>query len=165
MLKTRSHGARFSPTTEGIGVLHRDEYFNGERTAPFVPVEHVPPAEDLAEDQLALTTGRVLQHFNTGAVTRRSATLVRMRGEDHLQIHPDDAEARGIEDGDEVRVVNDRGSVEVTAAVTPAITRGSVFLTFHFDDPLTNSLTGDALDPDAGIPEYKHSAVRVESVG
>jgi len=149
---------------EGIDVLHREAYFHGERTAPFVPVEHVPPADDLADGELALTTGRVLQHFNTGSMTRRSATLVRMHGEDRLQIHPDDAEKRNIADGETVRVRNERGTVEVEAEVTPAITQGSVFLTFHYADPRTNRLTGDALDPDAKIPEYKHSAVRVAPV-
>ncbi|MFB6353038.1 MAG: formate dehydrogenase subunit alpha [Halobacteriales archaeon] len=146
---------------QGVGVLHTETYANGERTTPLVPVEHVPPADDLGEGELSLTTGRVLQHFNSGAFSRRSATLVRMRGEDVLEMHPQDAEARGIEDGDLVVVENDRGAVEVEAAVSPVITPGSVFLTFHYDDPRTNVLTGDALDPEAKIPEYKHSAVTV----
>ncbi len=151
--------------TEGTGVLHTETFANGERTAPLVPVEHVPPADDLAEGELALTTGRALQHFNSGAFSRRSATLMRMRGEDVLEIHPDDAAARDIADGDRVRVANARGEVEAPASVTPNITPGSVFLTFHYDAPATNLLTGDALDPDAKIPEYKHSAVRVEPAG
>lgn len=148
--------------SEGTGVLHRQTFANGERTAPFVPVEHVPPADDLDDGELALTTGRVLQHFNSGALSRRSATLMRMRGEDVLEIHPDDAESREIADGDRVTVANERGAVDVRASVTPTITPGSVFLTFHYDAPATNLLTGDALDPDAKIPEYKHSAVTVE---
>ena len=150
---------------EGVGVLHGETFSNGERTAPLIPVEHVPPADDLGTDELALTTGRVLQHFNSGAFSRRSATLARMRGEDVLEMHPADAEPRDIEDGDRVVVENDRGAVEVEAAVSPIITRGSVFLTFHYDDPATNVLTGDALDPEAKIPEYKHSAVRVAAKG
>jgi formate dehydrogenase major subunit len=148
----------------GTDVLHEEEFATGEPTAPLVPVDHVPPADDLADGDLVLTTGRVLQHFNSGALTRRSGTLVRMRGEDVLQIHPDDAAARGVADGDEVRVANDRGSVTVEAEVTPGIREGTVFMTFHYADPLVNTLTGDALDPEAKIPEYKHSAVRVEPV-
>jgi formate dehydrogenase major subunit len=147
---------------EGVGVLHADEFATGERTAPLAPVDHVPPADDLAEGELVLTTGRVLQHFNSGALTRRSGTLMKMRGEDVVEIHPDDAAERGIEDGDAVTVSNERGSVTVEAAVTPRTARGTVFLTFHYADPLVNSLTGDTLDPVAKIPEYKHSAVRVE---
>jgi formate dehydrogenase major subunit len=86
---------------------------------------------------------------------------MRMRGEDVLQIHPDDAHERDIEDGARVVVENDRGRVEVATEVTPAIRRGTVFMTFHYADPLANRLTGDALDPVAKIPEFKHSAVHV----
>jgi formate dehydrogenase alpha subunit len=147
----------------GTEVLHEGTFANGKRTAPLVPVDHVPPADDLGADDLVLTTGRIITHFNSGALTRRSGTLMRMASEDALQIHPDDAAERGIEDGDEVRVANDRGEVTAPADVTPAIRRGTVFLTFHFADPLVNRVTSDALDPTAKIPEYKHAAVRVEA--
>ena len=154
------------PFPEGAGsgtdLLHEGRFATGETTAPLVPVDHVPPADDLEDGDLVLTTGRVLQHFNSGALTRRSGTLVGMRGEDVLQVHPDDAADRGVADGDVVRVANDRGSVTVEAEVTPAVREGTVFMTFHYADPLVNTLTGDALDPAAKIPEYKHSAVRVE---
>jgi formate dehydrogenase major subunit len=149
--------------TAGVDVLHVDAFENGETTAPLVPVDAVPPADDLTGDQLVLTTGRVLQHFNSGALTRRSGTLMRMRAEDALQMHPDDAEARGLADGDEVRVHNERGAVTVGLEVTPDIRRGTVFCTFHYADPLINRLTGDTLDPVAEIPEYKHAAVSVEA--
>ncbi|MFW5965856.1 MAG: molybdopterin dinucleotide binding domain-containing protein, partial [Halodesulfurarchaeum sp.] len=69
---------------------------------------------------------------------------------------------RGIEDGEEVLVRSERGEVEVEAAVTPSIAEGSVFMTFHYAEPLVNTLVGDYLDPVAKIPEYKHSAVSVE---
>ncbi|MFB6206504.1 MAG: molybdopterin oxidoreductase family protein [Haloglomus sp.] len=148
----------------GTGILHAETFASGDRTAPLVPVDAVPPADDLDEDELVLTTGRVLQQFNSGALTRRSGRLVAMRGEDSLQINPADAGARGIEDGDRVAVVNDRGRVAVTAEVTPDVREGTVFCTFHYAEPLVNALTGDALDPVAEIPEYKHSAVTVEPV-
>ncbi len=146
---------------KGTAVLHRDRFESGSKTAPFRIVEHVDPADSVEGDALVLTTGRVIQHFNSGALTRRSGTLMRMRGEDVLQIHPDDADERDIEDGAWVVVENDRGRVEVAAEVTPAIRRGTVFMTFHYADPLANRLTGDALDPVAKIPEFKHSAVHV----
>ncbi|KAB1198900.1 MULTISPECIES: formate dehydrogenase subunit alpha [Haloferax] len=147
--------------TDGKAILHTDSFENGSKTAPLRVVEHVDPADPVEGDELVLTTGRVLQHFNSGALTRRSGVLMRMRGEDVLQIHPDDAADRDIEDGDRVRIENDRGTVTVAAEVTPAVRRGTVFTTFHYADPLVNKLTGDALDPTAKIPEYKHSAVRV----
>lgn len=145
----------------GTGVMHREEFASGDRTAPLTPVDHVPPADELGEDELVLTTGRVLQHFNSGALSRRSPTLSAMYPEDTLEMNPADAAARGIDDGDRVRVENDRGEVTVTVETTPAVREGTVFLTFHFADPLVNTLTGDALDPVAKIPEYKNSAVRV----
>jgi formate dehydrogenase major subunit len=145
----------------GTDVLHSDTFASGDRTAPLLPISPTPPADAVSEDDLVLTTGRALQHFNSGALTRRSETLMRMRGADVLEIHPDDADARGIEDGDTVVVENDRGSVTVSAAVTAAIRPGVVFCTFHYLDPLANALTDDALDPVAEIPEYKHSAVQV----
>jgi formate dehydrogenase alpha subunit len=147
---------------EGVCVLHSDRFESGRRTADLRAVEHVDPVDEVADDELVLTTGRVLQQFNSGALTRRSETLVRMRGEDVLQIHPEDAERRDIADGDSVRVESDRGSVTIEADLTPAIRRGTVFATFHYADPLINRLTGDTLDPVAKIPEYKHSAVTVE---
>ncbi|WP_276282254.1 formate dehydrogenase subunit alpha [Halorussus caseinilyticus] len=145
----------------GVGVLHRETWGDGAERATLEPVEGVEPADEVGDDELVLTTGRVLSHFNSGAVTRRSGILTRLRSEDALQLHPDDAADRGVEEGDSVVVENDRGRVEAIAAVTPAVRSGTAFLTFHFGEPLVNRLTGDALDPVAKIPEYKHSAVRV----
>ncbi len=146
----------------GTDVLHATTFANGKRTAPLNIVDPVPPADELGRDELTLTTGRVLQHFNSGALTRRSERLTAMRGEETLQIHPDDAADRGIESGDTVRVSNERGAVTVTADVTAAVPQGVTFCTFHSADPLVNTLTGDELDPVAGIPEFKHSGVTVE---
>ncbi|MDZ7849540.1 MAG: formate dehydrogenase subunit alpha [Halodesulfurarchaeum sp.] len=147
----------------GVDVLHEDTFYSGSKTAEFAAVGHIPPGDEVEEGELVLTTGRVLQHFNSGAMSRRTETLMRMRGEDTLEMHPTDAEERGIEDGDWVVVENERGEVEVEVAVTPAITEGTVFMTFHYADPLVNTLTGDYLDPVAKIPEFKHSAVSVSS--
>ena len=146
---------------EGEAILHRETFGGGREHAEFRAVGHVEPADDVADDELALTTGRVLQHFNSGAVTRRSPTLSRLYPGDALSIHPADAEARDIADGDPVVVENDRGRVETTARVTDSVRPGVVFLTFHFAEPLANELTGDELDPEAKIPEYKHTAVTV----
>jgi formate dehydrogenase major subunit len=147
--------------SEGVGVLHAEEFADGSRTAELRAIDHVDPVDPASDDELVLTTGRVLQHFNSGALTRRSGTLTRMCGENALQIHPADAGDRGISDGDTVEVTSDHGEVSVVADLTPAIRRGTVFSTFHFAEPLINRLTGDTLDPVAKIPEYKHTAVRV----
>ena len=146
----------------GTDILHRDRFANGDSTAPLVPVDHVPPAAAPAGDELVLTTGRIITHFNSGALTRRSETLTRMASEDALRIHPTDAADRGIDDGEAVRVASDQGAVTAPADVTPAVRRGTVFLTFHFADSPINRVTADALDPTAKIPEYKHTPVIVE---
>jgi formate dehydrogenase major subunit len=148
----------------GQEVLHAETFANGERTTDLHLVDHVAPADEVGEDQLVLTTGRVLQHFNSGAVTRQSGTLMKLRNENALQMHPQNAEERGIEDGDTVVVENDRGRTQVNVEVTPAIRPDTVFMTFHCADPLVNDLTGDHLDPVAGIPEYKHTSVHVSVV-
>ena len=129
---------------------------------PLGVVNPVPPADDLDAKELTLTTGRVPQRFNSGALSRRSDRLTAMRGEDALQVHPDDAAERGIEDGNRVVVSNERGTVEVAADVTPPVREGVTFCTFHCAEPLANALTGDELDPAAKIPEFKHSVVTVE---
>jgi len=146
---------------EGVDILHTDEFANGETEAPLMAVSPKPPADAVGDNQLVLTTGRVLAHFNSGALTRRSRTLTMMRGEDVLEIHPADAEKRGIEDGETVVVENERGRVTVAADVTATIQQGVVFCTFHYTEPLANAVTGGELDPVAEIPEYKHSAVTV----
>ena len=152
----------FPPNAEaGTAVLHEETFATGDRHAPLRIVEHVDPADGVGDDDLVLTTGRVIEHFNSGALTRRSDRLVRMAGPQRVQIHPDDAASRGIADDDRVVVESERGSVAAGAEVTPAVGRGRVFATFHTADPLVNTLTGDALDPVAKIPEYKHSAVSV----
>ena len=148
--------------TTGRDVLHAETFSTGSETAPLRVVDHTDPVDPAEGDELVLTTGRLFQHFNSGALTRRSGTLVRMRDADVLQIHPEDADRRSISDGDVVTVTSDHGSVSVEADVTPAIRTGTVFMSFHFADPLVNRLTGDTLDPVAKIPEYKHSSVRVE---
>ncbi|WP_266080249.1 formate dehydrogenase subunit alpha [Haladaptatus caseinilyticus] len=156
----------FSAEAEaGTGVLHRDRFSNGKRRAPLVPVEHVEPVDERGSDgdeTPVLTTGRVIEHFNSGVVTRRSGVLTHLRSTDALQIHPDDAAERGITDGDQVVILNDIGRVRAVAAVTPAIRRGVAFITFHFAEQLVNRLTGDELDPESKIPTYKHIEVRVE---
>ncbi|GAA0231671.1 molybdopterin oxidoreductase family protein [Haladaptatus pallidirubidus] len=148
----------------GTGVLHRGRFASGARRVPLVPVEHVEPVdeENRKSESLVLTTGRVVEHFNSGVVTRRSDVLTHLRSTDALQIHPDDAEERGIEDGDRVVVENDHGRIEASAAVTPSIRPDVVFLTFHFAERLVNRLTGDELDSESKIPTYKHVPVCVE---
>jgi predicted molibdopterin-dependent oxidoreductase YjgC len=109
---------------------------------------------------LILTTGRVLEHWHGGTMTRHSH-LDDLYPEARLEINPADAARLGVEDGQPVRVTSRRGSVVVRAWVGARVTLGVVFLPFHFVEAAANLLTIDAVDPQAKIPEYKVCAVRV----
>jgi len=107
-----------------------------------------------------LTTGRVLEHWHGGTMTRNSA-LNEAYPEARVEIHPADAEIHGIRDGDPVRVESRRGKIFLRALVTEKTSVGLVFIPFHFAEAAANLLTNDALDPQAKIPEFKACAVQV----
>jgi predicted molibdopterin-dependent oxidoreductase YjgC len=116
------------------------------------------------EYPLLLTTGRMLYHFHTGTLSRRSAGLDELHPEGKLEISPEDAAELGVEDGDMVEVASRRGSVVAKAWVTDRSPSGTVFMTFHFREAAANLLTVSALDPVAKIPEYKVCAVKVQAL-
>jgi predicted molibdopterin-dependent oxidoreductase YjgC len=111
-----------------------------------------------------LTTGRVLFHYHTGTMTRRSPTLTDQVNEPFVEIHPNDAARLEVAPGDRVRVCSRRGEVEVAARVTETVPTGVIFMPFHFAEAPANALTHAALDPTAKIPEYKVCAVQVTRV-
>jgi len=144
----------------GTPYLHKDTFARGR--GRFVPAEYRPPAEQPDDDYpLLLTTGRVLFHYHTGTMTRRSPTLTAQINEPFVEIHPDDSAQLGISCADRVRVRSRRGEVELAAHVTERVPPGVVFIPFHFAEAPANALTHAALDPTAKIPEYKVCAVRV----
>jgi formate dehydrogenase alpha subunit len=152
------------PTADhpGTKILHVGQFSRG--VGHFGGVEWQPPAEEPDEAYpLILTTGRVLEHFHTGTMTRRVAGLDQLEPEERLRIHPDDAAHLGLGDGDWSLVASRRGEVRVRAELTQEVQRGVVFLTFHFAEALGNVLTNPALDPVAQIPELKVCAVRVDA--
>ncbi len=128
--------------------------------------EHKGP-DELPDRQypLFLTTGRRRQHYNNGSMSRRNASILEMWPEETIEINPADASALGIVDGDMVKVSSRRGSVEVKTHVTDRSQKGITYMSFHYDDCLTNILTNDALCPIAKTPEYKVCAIRVEKLG
>ena len=127
----------------------------------FHPLEFVPAAE-MPDDEypFILTTGRVLEHWHGGTMTRHSK-LDELYPEATVEINPADAAMVGIESGMPVRVTSRRGSIVLRAAVTEKTSPGVVFIPFHFSEAAANLLTIDALDPQAKIPEYKACAVSV----
>ncbi len=145
----------------GTSILHVGRFARG--LGHFSPVEQMPPDEQPDEEYpLILTTGRVLEHWHTGTMTRRVSGLDELVPEERVRINPLDAAKRGVEDGDWVRITSRRGVVEVRAEVTEEVPPEVVFMTFHFAEAAANLLTNPALDPVAKIPEFKVCAVQVE---
>ena len=128
----------------------------------FHPLEYIPVVE-MPDDEypFILSTGRVLEHWHGGSLTRNSQ-LDELYPEALVEIHPTDAARIDVNEGDIVRVSSRRGTIVLRAKVTYKTTMGVVFIPFHFREAAANLLTIDALDPLAKIPEYKACAVRVD---
>ncbi|MFB6117223.1 formate dehydrogenase subunit alpha [Halosegnis sp.] len=134
--------------------------------ARFVPADGGHPGEIADEEfPLTLTSGRVLYHWHTGQITRRVEGLMSHSPESFVEIHPTTADRLGVADGDYVRVESRRGDIVVRAQVTDRVGEGTLFIPMHFAAGAVNKLTGETFDPQAGIPEYKVSSVRLEPLG
>ncbi len=145
----------------GTPILHTQQFTRGKGL--FSPVEHQEPAENPDEVfPFVLTTGRILQHYHTGAMTRRVPGLEQLAAEERVELNPDDAAKLGVKDGDWLHISSRRGQVDARAWVTDRVGHGVIFMTFHYAEALTNALTNTAVDPIAKIPELKVCAVRVE---
>jgi formate dehydrogenase alpha subunit len=125
---------------------------------------HFQEAAELPDQEypFILTTGRLMFHFHTGTMTRRSVKLDQEVPEAYVEIHPDDAARLALNGSGRVRVISRRGRIELIARVTSRIRPGLVFIPFHFAEAAANVLTHAALDPISKIPEYKVCAVRIE---
>jgi formate dehydrogenase alpha subunit len=147
----------------GTPYLHKGKFSRG--LGHFHAVEFKEPAElPDQEYPYTLTTGRLMFHFHTGTMTRRSAKLHQEVPEAYVEIHPDDAAKVGLDGKKHVRVTSRRGQIELGVRVTKRIKPGIIFIPFHFAEAAANALTNAAIDPIAKIPEYKVCAVRVEAV-
>ena len=110
-----------------------------------------------------LNTGRVLEHWHTGTMTRRSYALDAIRPDPFVEVHPDDLSKLGMADGQELTVRSRRGAIRLPAKSSTGVQPGAVFIPFHFREAAANVLTNDALDPYGKIPEFKFCAVRLEA--
>jgi len=147
----------------GTPILHVGAFSSPDGLGTFFPIDYVPPAELPDEEYpFVLMTGRILFHYHTGTMTRRSPTLNAEVPAGYVEINPDDAAALGIQKGDSVRVKSRRGEVETVAFVTKDIPKGVVSMPFHFKECPANRLTNTARDPLSKMPELKFCAVAVE---
>jgi formate dehydrogenase alpha subunit len=153
------------PTAEhpGTPILHKEKFTRG--LGKFTPLTFREPVENPDEEfPFTLNTGRVLQHWHGGTMTRRSEGLAWVVPEGEIQINDEDGLQLGIAAGELICVSSRRGEVKGRAHLTHKLPRGMVFINFHFVEVPANMLTGDAVDPVAKIPEYKVSAVRIRKV-
>jgi predicted molibdopterin-dependent oxidoreductase YjgC len=153
------------PTVEhpGTRFLHKDKFSRG--LALLTAMDYKPSAElPDADWDMTLSTGRLAEHYHTGSMTRRAAILDTIVKTGHVELHPEDAKAHDVVDGERVAVSTRRGRIETLVKVTDRVARGSIFVPFHFAEAAANQLTNDVLDPIAKIPEYKVCAARLEKL-
>jgi predicted molibdopterin-dependent oxidoreductase YjgC len=155
-----------SETHPGTPTMFTKKFNTPDGKGHFHPVEYKPPAE-LPDDEYPyiLTTGRVIFHYHTGSMTRRTESLCGEICEAFVQMNPEDAHELKVRDGQEVKVRSRRGELRIKAKVSPETGRGVVFIPFHFDGTNANVLTNPTYDPACKMPEFKFCAVSIEKAG
>jgi len=145
----------------GTRILHQEKFTRGK--GKFTAIEYIEPAEIPDKNYpFTLITGRILYHYHTGTMTRKSAGLNKIVPGPYAEINPDDAKKLKIKDGGKIKVKSRRGEIELSACITEAVKQGEIFIPFHFYEAAANILTNPALDPIAKIPEFKVCAVKVK---
>ena len=143
----------------GTPIMHVDGFVRGK--GKFIRTEYVATDERTGPRYpLLLTTGRILSQYNVGAQTRRTENVM-WHAEDRLEIHPHDAEVRGVRDGDWVRLASRSGETTLRSLITDRVSPGVVYTTFHHPDTQANVITTDFSDWATNCPEYKVTAVQV----
>lgn len=147
----------------GTSVLFTEGFPTANTLGRFAPAEFLPPKEMPDEEYpFVLNTGRNLNHWHTGTMTRRSKALNAISPEPYIEIRAEDLTALGGADGELLHVASRRGELFAKAKVSDRPQCGSIFIPFHYKEAAANLLTIDELDPDGKIPEFKCCAVRVE---
>jgi formate dehydrogenase major subunit len=151
-------------TPEGTSTMHEKEFMRDNGKGLFMLTEYVATQEKITRMYpLILTTGRILSQYNVGAQTRRTANNM-WHAEDLLEIHPHDAEERGINDRDWVGIKSRVGETVLRAKISERVQPGVVYTTFHFPESGANVITTDNSDWATNCPEYKVTAVQVAKV-
>jgi formate dehydrogenase major subunit len=154
-----------APDKPGDDIVFGDGFPTKTGRGKLVPVGLVPPAEEPdAQYPMVLTTGRQLEHWHTGAMTRRASVLDELEPEAVASLAPSDLWHLGLKAGDPIRVATRRGAIELKARADSAVPPGMVFIPFCFAEAAANILTNPQLDPFGKIPEFKFCAAKVEKI-
>jgi formate dehydrogenase alpha subunit len=149
----------------GTPFLYEEKFNRPNGKGLFSAVDFIPPAEWPDDTYpILLNTGRILQHFHTGSLSRRSKALDELVKEGYAEMNPVDGDKLQLSDGECIKVVSRRGEIKIKVKLTERVDPGQLFIPFHFSESPANMLTNDALDPVAKIPELKVAAVRVEKL-
>jgi formate dehydrogenase major subunit len=154
-----------APEHPGEEIVFSDRFPTADGLGKFVAAEVIPP-DELPDQEypFILSTGRQLEHWHTGAMTRRAASLDAIEPSPTAQLHPMTIARLGLKAGEMVRVTSRRGTVELQARADPAVPEKVVFIPFAYVEAAANLLTNPKLDPFGKIPEYKFCAVKIEPV-
>jgi len=154
-----------SPTDPGQPIMFANGFPRADGRAKFTPADVIAPDEAPdAEYPMILTTGRQLEHWHTGSMTRRSKVLDGLEPEANCSLHPSTLRKLGVPAGGMLRLSTRRGSIEIMAREDRAVAPDMVFLPFAYVEAAANILTNPAVDPYGKIPEFKFSAVKVEKI-
>ena len=154
-----------APDKPGNEILFAEGFPTSDGRAKIVPAGLVPP-DELPDDDypLVLTTGRMLEHWHTGAMTRRASVLDSLEPEAVASLHPRQLSAMALNAGDTVKVSTRRGEIALTVRADRDVPEGMVFIPFCFNEAAANMLTNPQLDPFGKIPEFKFCAAKVEKI-
>jgi formate dehydrogenase major subunit len=165
----REHAVTYPCTNEGDPgepVVFVDDFPRADGRARFVPADVIPAAERPdAEYPLVLITGRQLEHWHTGSMTRRATVLDAIEPDPVALVHPLDLAAMGAQPGGVITIESRRGAVTLYARADDSSPRGAIFVPFCYYEAAINRVTNAALDPFAKIPEFKYCAIRVKLGG
>ena len=152
-------------TDPGQAIVFGDGFPRPDGRAKFTPASVIPPDEAPDEEYpMIATTGRQLEHWHTGSMTRRSLVLDAVEPEANCSMNPRTLKLMGIEPGEMVRLTTRRGSIDIMVRADRAIAEDMVFIPFAYVEAAANILTNPAIDPYGKIPEFKFSAIRVEKI-
>ncbi len=166
--RIEKHGIQWPcPSKEhpGTGTLFLDKFNTPTGKAKIYPVEYFPQNERTsAEFPFILNSGRILYHYHSATMSRRTEVLNAFVSEPYVLINPDDSQKLGIAESENVKIISKQGVLNVKAVISEEVAQGELFMPWHFAESRVNRLTRDELDPMSKIPAFKLTACRVEKI-